>query len=209
MGRIATLKAEMEAMEPVNMRAIEEYDQVQERQHDLQTKRDVLFEERNEILDRIQRYESMKKNAFMENFLAINAYFKEIFAHLSDGEGELVLENWDDPFAGGLSIKVKPSGKTVRRMEAMSGGEKSLTALALIFAIQKHRPAPFYVFDEIDMFLDGVNAERVAKMIKSASKNAQFIVVSLRNPTVSAANRTIGVTMQEESISTITGVRLN
>ncbi|MCD5409874.1 MAG: AAA family ATPase, partial [Methanocellales archaeon] len=206
---IMTLKTKMEEMEPVNMRAIEEYDAVQERGHNLQTKRDILFRERNEIIDRIQHYEQMKKDAFMENFLAINAHFKEIFARLSGGEGELVLETWEDPFAGGLSIKAKPAGKTIRRMESMSGGEKSLTALAFIFAIQKHRPAPFYAFDEIDMFLDGANAERVASMIKNASKNAQFIVVSLRESMVKSADRTIGVTMQEDNISSITGVRLN
>lgn len=206
---IVTLKTRMEEMEPINMRAIEEYDQVQERGHNLQTKRDILFRERNEIIDRIQRYEQMKKDTFMENFLAINAHFKEIFARLSEGGGELVLETWEDPFAGGLSIKAKPAGKTIRRMESMSGGEKSLTALAFIFAIQKHRPAPFYAFDEIDMFLDGANAERVASMIKNASKNAQFIVVSLRESMVKSADRTIGVTMQEDNISSITGVRLN
>lgn len=206
---IVTLKTRMEEMEPVNMRAIEEYDQVQERGDNLQTKRDILFKERNEIIDRIQRYEQMKKDTFMENFLAINAHFKEIFARLSEGEGELVLENWDDPFAGGLSIKAKPAGKAIRRMESMSGGEKSLTALTFIFAIQKHRPAPFYAFDEIDMFLDGANAERVASMIKNASKNAQFIVVSLRESMVRSADRTIGVTMQEDNISSVTGVRLN
>ncbi len=206
---IATLNTKMEEMEPVNMRAIEEYDQVQERGRILQTKRDTLFKERNEIIDRIQRYEQMKKDTFMENFLAINAHFKEIFALLSDGEGELVLNNWEDPFAGGLSIKAKPAGKTIRRMDSMSGGEKSLTTLAFIFAIQKHRPAPFYAFDEIDMFLDGANVERVANMIKNASKNAQFIVVSLRESMVKSADRTIGVTMQEDNISSITGVRLN
>lgn len=206
---IASLKVKMEAMEPVNMRAIEEYDQVQERQHDLQTKRNILFNERNEIIDRIQRYEQMKKDTFMENFLAINAHFKEIFAQLSDGVGELVLENWEAPFAGDLSIKVKPAGKMIRRMESMSSGEKSLTALAFIFAIQRHHPAPFYAFDEIDMFLDGANVERVASVIKNASKNAQFIVVSLKESMVKSADRTIGVTIQEDNISSITGVRLN
>ncbi|MDI6859978.1 MAG: chromosome segregation protein SMC [Methanocellales archaeon] len=207
--KIVRLEDEMAALEPVNMRAIEEYDQVQDRQHDLQKKRDVLFEERNELLSRIKLYEQMKKDAFMENFLAINAHFKDVFAQLSDGEGELILENWEDPFAGGLSIKAEPSGKAIQHMDAMSGGEKSLTALAFILAIQKHRPAPFYAFDEIDMYLDGSNAERVANMLKDASKEAQFIVVSIRKPMVESADRTIGVAMQEGNISSITGVRLN
>ncbi|MDD3420686.1 MAG: chromosome segregation protein SMC [Methanocellales archaeon] len=207
--KIVSLESEMTALEPVNMRAIEEYEQVQDRQQDLQKKRDVLSEERNELLNRIKQYEQMKKDTFMENFLAINAHFKDVFARLSDGEGELILENWEDPFAGGLSIKAEPSGKAIHHMEALSGGEKSLTALAFILAIQKHRPSPFYVFDEIDMYLDGSNAERVAKVIKDASKDGQFIVVSLRKPMIESADRTIGVTMQEDNVSSITGVMLN
>ncbi|HIH37154.1 MAG TPA: AAA family ATPase, partial [Methanocellales archaeon] len=154
-------------------------------------------------------YEQMKKDTFMENFLAINAHFKDMFTRLSDGEGELILENWEDPFAGGLTIKAEPSGKAIHHMEALSGGEKSLTALAFILAIQKHRPSPFYVFDEIDMYLDGSNAERVAKVIKDASKDGQFIVVSLRKPMIESADRTIGVTMQEDNVSSVTGVMLN
>ncbi len=84
-----------------------------------------------------------------------------------------------------------------------------MTALAFIFSIQRHRPAPFYVFDEIDMFLDGANAERVAHMIKNLSTNAQFIVVSLRKPMIESANRTIGIAMQENNISSFTGVKLH
>lgn len=207
--KIVNLESEMVALEPINMRAIEEYEKVQDRQQDLQKKRDVLFDERNGILNRIKQYEQMKKDTFMENFLAINAHFKEVFARLSDGKGELILESWEDPFAGGLSIKAEPSGKAIHHMEALSGGEKSLTALAFILAIQKHRPSPFYVFDEIDMYLDSSNAERVAKMIKDASKDGQFIVVSLRKSMIESADRTIGVTMQEDNISSITGVMLN
>jgi chromosome segregation protein len=89
----------------------------------------------------------------------------------------------------------------------MSGGEKSLTALSFVFAIQKYRPAPFYAFDEIDMFLDGANAAKVAERVKKSVENAQFIVVSLRKPMIEAASRTIGVAMQENNITSITGVK--
>jgi len=102
----------------------------------------------------------MKKETFLTTFNAINEQFKVIFNELSDGFGELILESPEDPFAGGLTIHAQPHGKSLHRLEAMSGGEKSLTALAFIFAIQRYRPAPFYAFDEIDMFLDGANAER-------------------------------------------------
>jgi chromosome segregation protein len=145
----------------------------------------------------------------MAAFHSINANFKDIYAELSGATGELALENYDDPFDGGLFIRTWQQEKHVQRIEALSGGEKSLAALAMIFAIQRYLPAPFYMFDEIDMFLDGANAERVARMIKKLSSNAQFIVVSLRKPMIEAANRTIGVSMQEGNISSVTGVKLN
>ncbi len=208
-SRIGALMRAMEKLEPVNMRAIDEYNEVEDRQKDLKSKRDTLFHEREELMIRINKYEEMKKEAFMNSFNGINNQFRLVFAELSDGTGELILENPDNPFMGGLTIKAQPSEKTLQRLEAMSGGEKSLTALSLLFAIQQYRPAPFYAFDEIDMFLDGVNAEKVAKRIQKAASNAQFIVVSLRKPMIEAAKRTIGVSMQESNISSVTGIQLN
>ncbi|VVB86364.1 Chromosome partition protein Smc [uncultured archaeon] len=208
-SRISALTRAMDKLEPVNMRAIDEYNEVERRQKDLKSKRDTLFHEREEILLRIKKCEEMKKEAFMNAFNGVNAQFKQVFAELSEGSGELFLEKPDEPFTGGLTIKAQPSEKTLQRLEAMSGGEKSLTALSLLFAIQQYRPAPFYAFDEIDMFLDGVNAERVAKRIQKSAANAQFILVSLRKPMIEAAKRTVGVAMQESNISSITGIKLN
>jgi chromosome segregation protein len=206
--RIASIEKAMERLEPVNMRAIDEYDEVESRLDELVSRRDTLSTEREQILERIEQYEQLKKDTFMETYNGINEPFKEIFHELSDGIGELVLDNYDDPFAGGLTLKAQPKEKTLQRLEAMSGGEKSLTALSFVFAIQQYRPAPFYAFDEIDMFLDGANAGRVAQRVKKAVKNAQFIVVSLRKPMIEAAERTIGVAMQENNITSITGVKL-
>nr|WP_321497164.1 chromosome segregation protein SMC [uncultured Methanolobus sp.] len=206
--RIASIERAMERLEPVNMRAIDEYDEVEARLDDLVSRRDTLSSEREQILERIKQYEQLKKDTFMETYNGINEPFKEIFHELSDGIGELVLDNYEDPFAGGLTLKAQPKEKTLQRLEAMSGGEKSLTALSFVFAIQQYRPAPFYAFDEIDMFLDGANAGRVAQRVKKAVKNAQFIVVSLRKPMIEAAERTIGVAMQENNITSITGVKL-
>ncbi|MCZ7403382.1 MAG: chromosome segregation protein SMC, partial [Candidatus Methanoperedens sp.] len=208
-SRIAALTRAMEKLEPVNMRAIDEYNEVENRQKDLKSRRDILFHEREELLLRIKKYEELKKEAFMETFNGVNEQFKQVFAELSDGTGSIYLENPDEPFTGGMTIKAQPSEKTLQRLEAMSGGEKSLTALSLLFAIQQYRPAPFYAFDEIDMFLDGVNAEKVAKRIQKSAGNAQFIVVSLRKPMIEAAKRTLGVAMQENNISSITGIKLN
>ncbi len=207
-ARIASTEKAMDRLEPVNMRAIDEYDEVEARLDELVTRRDTLSTEREQILERINQYEQLKKETFMETYDGINAAFKEIFHELSDGVGELVLDNYEDPFAGGLTLKAQPREKTLQRLEAMSGGEKSLTALSFVFAIQQYRPAPFYAFDEIDMFLDGANAGRVAQRVKTAVSNAQFIVVSLRKPMIEAAERTIGVAMQENNITSITGVKL-
>jgi chromosome segregation protein len=206
--RIESIEKAMERLEPVNMRAIDEYDEVDLRLNELVTRRDTLSSEREQILVRIMQYEELKKDTFMETYTGINDSFKEIFHELSDGTGELVLDNVDEPFSGGMTLKAQPKEKTLQRLEAMSGGEKSLTALSFVFAIQQYRPAPFYAFDEIDMFLDGANAGRVAKRVKKAVANAQFIVVSLRKPMIEAAERTIGVAMQENNITSITGVKL-
>jgi chromosome segregation protein len=192
----------------VNMKAIQEYEEVRARRDDLLERKITLERERSEILERIDRYEQMKREAFFETFNAVSKNFSEIIAELTDGEGELFLDNPADPFNSGLNIKVKPYRKPVQRLESMSGGEKSLVALALIFAIQRFKPAPFYAFDEVDMFLDGVNVGRVAKMIRERSRDAQFIVVSLRKPMLEMADGIIGVTMGRDDTSTVTGIRL-
>lgn len=207
--RIRAIEEALNKLEPVNMRAIAEHEEVEARFSELQARRDTLFSEREELLIRIGQYEDLKKETFMEAYSAININFGEIFHELSDGVGELVLDNPEDPFSGGMTLRARPKEKTLQRIEAMSGGEKSLTALAFLFAIQQYRPAPFYAFDEIDMFLDGWNVERVSRRVMKAGSKVQFIVVSLRKPMIQAAARTIGVTMQENNITSITGVMLN
>ncbi|MGC9514390.1 chromosome segregation protein SMC [Methanocrinis sp.] len=207
--KINALERSMQELEPVNMLAIEEYDRVFDRRETLRDRRETLSREREDLLGKLDRYEEMKREAFLAAFEGINENFRDTFHRLSDGEGELVLENEEDPLAGGMTIRARPARKAFHRLEAMSGGEKSLTALSFIFAIQRFRPAPFYALDEIDMFLDGANVERVAKLIKGIAEMAQFIVVSLRKPMIQEAKYIVGVTMQENNISTVTGVYLN
>ncbi|MEY3066768.1 MAG: chromosome segregation protein, partial [Cyanobacteriota bacterium] len=131
-----------------------------------------------------------------------------IFAQLSEGDGYLEIDNPEDPFTSGLNLIAHPKGKPVQRLTSMSGGEKSLTALSFIFALQKYRPSPFYAFDEVDMFLDGSNVERLARMIKSQTEQAQFIVVSLRRPMMEASQRTIGVTQARGAYTQVLGIKL-
>ncbi|WP_311171207.1 chromosome segregation protein SMC [Halobellus ordinarius] len=205
---IERLTEEMEALEPVNMLAIDEYDEVSAELDDLQERRDILVEEREAIEERIDRFEAQKKETFMRAFDAINENFTDIFERLSDGTGELHLEDPDDPFEGGLTMKAQPGDKPIQRLNAMSGGEKSLTALAFIFAIQRHNPAPFYALDEIDAFLDAANAERVGEMVDDLSADAQFVVVSHRSALLERSERAIGVTMQGDNVSAVTGIQL-
>lgn len=207
-SKISRLEKRMEDLGLVNMRALTAYDEVMARQQELKVQIDTLTSERKQILERMQGYEQLKKETFMKTYNNINENFKEIFHKLSDGEGTLVLENQDDPLAGGLTIEAQPRDKKKQRLEGMSGGEKSLTALAFVFAIQRYMPAPFYAFDEVDMHLDGINVEKLSAMIKHQAQDTQFIVVSLRKPMIESANRTIGVTQKEKGVTRVTGVKL-
>ena len=206
--QLKSLQRRLEAMEPVNMLALEEYERTQERLEELTHKLTTLEEERTELLLRIENFTTLRRRAFQEAFDAVNTNFQAIFAELSDGDGYLQLDDPQDPFNGGLNLVAHPKGKPVRRLASMSGGEKSLTALSFIFALQRYRPSPFYAFDEVDMFLDGANVERLSKMIRHQAQQAQFIVVSLRRPMIESAERTIGVTQARGAYTQVLGINL-
>lgn len=205
---LRSLQKRIQAMEPVNMLALEEYDRTQKRLEELTEKLRTLEEERTELLLRIENFTTLRQRAFKEAFDAVNVNFQAIFATLSEGDGHLQLEDAQDPFNGGLNLVAHPKGKPVQRLASMSGGEKSLTALSFIFALQRYRPSPFYAFDEVDMFLDGANVERLARMIKQQAQQAQFIVVSLRRPMIESAQRTIGVTQARGAYTQVLGINL-
>ncbi|MEA5619307.1 chromosome segregation protein SMC [Cronbergia sp. UHCC 0137] len=202
------LAKRLQAMEPVNMLALEEHEKVQNRLQELTDKLQTLEGERTELLLRIENFTTLRQRAFKEAFDAVNENFQTIFATLSDGDGYLQLENPENPFDSGLNLVAHPKGKPVQRLASMSGGEKSLTALSFIFALQRYRPSPFYAFDEVDMFLDGANVERLARMIKQQAEQAQFIVVSLRRPMIESAQRTIGVTQARGAYTQVLGIKL-
>ncbi len=205
-NELRQLQQRMEALEPVNMLALEELEQLETRLSELEDRLDVLSKEREELLLRIETVATLRQEAFLEAFHAVDGHFRTIFAGLSDGEGQLQLENPDQPLEGGLTLVAHPKGKTVRRLASMSGGEKSLTALSFLFALQRFRPSPFYAFDEVDSFLDGVNVERLAALIASQAHSAQFLVVSHRRPMIAAATRTIGVTQARGAHTQVVGL---
>lgn len=188
----------------VNLRAIQDYDDKKERYDGLSEETGILDKRIKELNELTASLNSQKKGLFMEGYEAIGENFKRIYAELSDGgEGFMSLEDEEDPFQGGLAINAKPKNGKLLRLESLSGGEKSLTALSFIFAIQECQPSPFYVLDEVDMFLDAVNAEMVAKRIQENSTKAQFILVSLRKVTLSLADHLIGVTRPPSGVSKV------
>lgn len=203
-GQIEAKQIEIKKLGAINQKAIEEFEDEFKRYEDMVEKRDLLAEERQIILDFINQIETEKYRIFMKTFKSIATEFSKIFAELSGGNGRLYLENPDDPFSGGVIIEANPGGKKVASLESMSGGEKALTALAFIFAVQTVDAQPFYVLDEVDAALDNMNVSRVARLIKRLSKlvgkenngqkGAQFIVISHREQMMREAERIYGVT---------------
>ncbi len=201
---IKEMEERLEKLGPVNMRALEEYERQEERKNKFEEDLKRLKEQKKNLMKLEKEIKEKKRETFYQVFDEINRNFREIYRELADGEGELILDNPENPFEGGLSIRVKPGGKRMLHLNALSGGEKSIASLAFIFALQAYEPSPFYVLDEIDMFLDEKNAERVAKIISHRSSHAQFIVVSLRRITLKHAHHIYGVTMSN-GISTVIG----
>jgi len=204
---IQEVERAIKKLEPVNMKAIEDYRYIEERYKELLTKRKEYEKDEEKYLQMIQEVERRKKEVFMEVFRKVSKNYEEIYKSIG-GRGRLRLENPEDPFEGGLLIDASPQNKRLQSLDMMSGGEKSLTALAFLFAIQRLFPAPFYVLDEIDATLDAKNASLIGDMIKNASRESQFIVISHREQMISKADTLYGVYM-ENGISKVIGIRLD
>jgi chromosome segregation protein len=207
---ISTLSAQLEAMGSVNLRALEEYDSEKGRLDQFESEVNRLTTEKSELQSLVREIEKKKRGRLVEVVGAVNLGFKEIYSELScGGQGEIALENPEDPLAGGLLIRACPVGKTIQRLEQLSGGEKSLASLAFVFALQRYDPSPLYVFDEVDMSLDGVNAENVGRLLRRNAERAQFIVISLRKVTLKFAHRLFGVMMHGDGCSRVVGLNLD
>ncbi|NPA86446.1 MAG: AAA family ATPase, partial [Candidatus Diapherotrites archaeon] len=194
---------EMRSLEPVNLRAIEEYEELKEKVEEVKERIRKLEEERKAILDLINEIEKKKREVFMETFRGLARKFEEVYAELTGGKARLRLTDEKNIFEAGLIIEATPKGKALTNMDALSGGEKAMVALAFIFATALFRPAPFYVLDEPDLMLDKINAEKMAKYIKKLSRTAQFIVVSHRDVVLKEADQIIGVYLGKDGSSVV------
>lgn len=206
---IGALEPELEALGPINFRAVRDFRNAERRYNSQKLQYDKLIGERQAILNFMEEIDRKKTEVFMKTFNEISRSFGEIFGELSPGgTARLVLENQEHPLDGGLEIEAKPAGKELVRVGAMSGGEKALTALAFIFAIQRVRPTTFYVLDEIDAHLDDENLRRVAEMLHKSSHRSQVLVVTLRDTMMSVADRLFGVSMDSSGMSHLVSVEL-
>ena len=191
------------------MRALEIYEEVEKEYNSLLGKKDKLANEKEDVLKLMAEIEGKKKELFIKTFDVLTANFKTIFNSISTkGEAYLELENEENPFEGGLNIKVKITGRKFLDIRSLSGGEKTLTALAFIFAIQEHEPASFYILDEVDAALDKHNSEKFAKLIAKYAEKAQYIIISHNDGVISEANNLYGISMNEHGMSKVVSLKI-
>ncbi len=205
---IRKLEAVLAQMSAVNLKALEIYEQIETEYGKLVEKKDELDTEKTDILAMMNEIETKKKDHFMKTFVKVNDHFQRLFGSLfSKGKASLVLDNLQQPFTDGLSIKVKLTGNRYLDIKSLSGGEKTLTALAFIFSIQEHQPASFYILDEIDAALDKHNSDRLSKLVRSYSDTAQYILISHNDAVIAEADTLFGVSMQD-GVSKVTTLRI-
>ena len=202
--RVRRCLIEINQIGPVNMKAIEEFSMINVEFEELKKKLDGLLEEKDAILRIVQDVEKRRYEKFIETFTEINQNFSKIYKDFSGGDGLLNLEI-ENNIDSGLIIQANPSGKKVINLDAMSGGEKTVTSLAFLFAVMHHYSARFYVLDEIDAALDKANTRKVVNFVKIYSKNIQFIVITHNDLTISEADKIFGISM-EGGVSKVFGI---
>src|SRR5688572_7596809 len=207
---ITRLKAKIDRLGPVNMMAIEQFDELEQRHVFLTTQRRDLVESIAQTSQAIARIDETTKARFTEAFTAIQANFQVTFSTLfGGGRAGLTLLDENDPLESGIDIVASPPGKRLQSVMLLSGGEKALTAIALMFAIFRYKPSPFCLLDEIDAPLDDANVHRFIEMLRGMLDRTQFILITHNRQTMEIANRLYGVTMEEPGVSKLISVQLN
>lgn len=209
-SRINEIKAEIRELGPVNVAAIEDYAKTRERYNFMKAQHDDLTQAEEKLRRVIQDITSVMKKQFVEQFEIINKNFSEVFRELFEGGyAEVQLADPENVLESNIEIIVQPPGKKLQNMMLLSGGEKTLVAIALIFAILKMRPAPFYILDEIESALDDANVYKFADYLKRYTDRLQFILITHRKGTMEAADILYGVTMEEHGVSKVVSMRMN
>jgi chromosome segregation protein len=207
---IAALRKKIERLGPVNMMAIEQFDELESRHLFLTTQRKDLVESIAQTSEAIKRIDETTRQRFSEAFAAINRNFQQTFSTLfGGGRAGLTLLDENDPLESGIEIIAQPPGKRLQSVQLLSGGEKALTAIALMFGMFKYKPSPFCLLDEIDAPLDDANIGRFVEMLRGMQDHTQFIVITHNRKTMEIADRLYGVTMEEPGVSKLISVQLN
>jgi chromosome segregation protein len=207
---IARLRAKIDRLGPVNMMAIDQFDELEARHSFLTTQRKDLVDSIAQTSEAIRRIDETTRQRFAEAFAAINRYFQETFSTLfGGGRAGLTLVDENDPLESGIEIIAQPPGKRLQSVQLLSGGEKALTAIALMFGLFKYKPSPFCLLDEIDAPLDDANIGRFVEMLRGMQQHTQFILITHNRKTMEIADRLYGVTMEEPGVSKLISVQLN
>ena len=207
--KVAVLKEQIADLGPVNIRSIEQFEQVNERHTFLATQRDDLLSAKNQLFETMEEMDAEVRARFKEVFEAIRQEFKVVFPNMfGGGRAELVLTDPSDLLKTGIEIEVQPPGKKLQSLSLLSGGERALTAIALLFSIIRVCPVPFCILDEVEAALDEANVKRFGRYLSDFQDDTRFIVVTHRKGTMVAADVLYGVTMQESGVSKIVSVRM-
>jgi chromosome segregation protein len=194
----------------INIDAIEEYEEVKERYDFLKKQQKDLVDAKEQLNDVIKELEIQMRDKFVEEFACIRVKFNEVFKKLfNGGNGDVYLEDEDDALNSNIEITVQPPGKKLSKITLLSGGEKALTAIALLFAILKTKPTPFCILDEIEAALDDVNINRFSQYLKEFSRETQFIVITHRKGTMECADTLYGATMEEKGVTKLVSLKLS
>ena len=208
-AKIQELRSKIKALGNVNVNAISDYNEVSGRYELMKKQHSDILEAEETLIKIIEELDIAMKKQFAEKFEEIAKEFDEVFKELfGGGNGKLVLEEQDDMLEAGIAIISQPPGKKLQNMMQLSGGEKALTAIALLFAIQNLKPSPFALLDEIEAALDDSNVDRFAKYLHKLTDHTQFIVITHRRGTMVSSDRLYGITMQEKGVSTLVSVNL-
>src|SRR5213595_1465573 len=206
---IAGLRTQLDNMGPVNLEAVHEYDELEERYKFLETQNTDLTNSQRELLDVIALINSTTRKLFAETFEQVRANFREMFGELfRGGHADLSLLDENDPLNCGIEITAKPPGKQLQSVSLLSGGERAMTAVALLFAIYMVRPSPFCILDEVDAALDENNINCFIRVLDRFVQQSQFIIITHNKRTIAKADVLYGVTMEERGVSKLVGVKL-